>query len=49
MEGIVIKRRYFMKNHIVFNNSTLLEALKQINGLAPEPLVLFVLDSYNIF
>lgn len=33
-----------MKNHIVNKSITLLEALKCINALAPEPLVLFVLD-----
>lgn len=31
-------------NHIITENKTLLEALKQINTLAPEPLVLFVVD-----
>lgn len=33
------------KNHIITDDKTLLEALKQINTLAPEPLVLFVVDS----
>lgn len=33
-----------MKDHIVNQNITLLEALAKINTLAPEPLVLFVLD-----
>ena len=33
-----------MKNHIVKQSVTLLDALAQINGLAPEPLVLFVVD-----
>ena len=33
-----------MKNHIVNQSATLLEALKQINSLAPDPLVLFVVD-----
>jgi len=32
------------KNHIITEDKTLLEALKQINTLAPEPLVLFVVD-----
>ena len=32
------------KSHIITENKTLLEALKQINTLAPEPLVLFVVD-----
>ena len=36
-----------MKNHTISNNKTLLEALSQINSLAPEPLVLFVVDSSN--
>ena len=30
--------------HIISQNKTLLEALRQINSLAPEPLVLFVVD-----
>ena len=33
-----------MKDHLVSQNITLLEALERINSLAPEPLVLFVLD-----
>lgn len=33
-----------MKDHFVNQNITLLEALAKINTLAPEPLVLFVLD-----
>lgn len=33
-----------MKNHIIKQSISLLEALAQINGLAPEPLVLFVVD-----
>lgn len=36
-----------MNNHIIDNNKTLLEALSQINDLAPEPLVLFVVDEEN--
>lgn len=36
-----------MKNHTISKNKTLLEALSQINSLAPEPLVLFVVDSSN--
>lgn len=31
-------------NHIISQDSSLLEALKQINSLAPNPLVLFVVD-----
>lgn len=34
-----------MKNHFISQNITLLEALEKINALAPEPLVLFVLDA----
>lgn len=34
-----------MKNHFINKNKSLLEALSQINGLAPEPLVLFVIDN----
>ena len=34
-----------MKNHLINQDITLLEALSRINSLAPEPLVLFVLDS----
>ena len=33
-----------MNNHIINKDATLLEALSRINGIAPEPLVLFVLD-----
>lgn len=33
-----------MKNHFISKNITLLEALGKINSVAPEPLVLFVLD-----
>ena len=33
-----------MKDHMISQNITLLEALAIINKLAPEPLVLFVLD-----
>ena len=33
-----------MMNHIISQNCTLLEALKRINTLAPNPLVLFVVD-----
>ena len=33
-----------MNNHIINKDITLLEALAKINSLAPEPLVLFVLD-----
>ncbi len=36
-----------MKNHIINQNITLLEALSRINTLAPEPLVLFVVDDEN--
>lgn len=36
-----------MKNHIISKDITLLEALSRINGVAPEPLVLFVLDDEN--
>lgn len=36
-----------MKNHIINKNVTLLEALSCINELAPEPLVLFVVDEDN--
>ena len=34
-------------NHIISKDKTLLEALSQINDLAPEPLVLFVVDEDN--
>lgn len=33
-----------MKNHLISQHITLLEALSRINDLAPEPLVLFVVD-----
>ena len=33
-----------MSNHIISKDKTLIEALSQINDLAPEPLVLFVVD-----
>ena len=33
-----------MKNHIINKDITLIEALSRINGVAPEPLVLFVVD-----
>lgn len=33
-----------MKNHIIYKDIVLLEALSKINDVAPEPLVLFVLD-----
>lgn len=36
-----------MKNHTISKDKTLLEALSMINSLAPEPLVLFVVDSTN--
>lgn len=36
-----------MKNHIVSQDITLLEALSCINSLVPEPLVLFVIDNEN--
>lgn len=34
-----------MKNHFISQDITLLEALARINSVAPEPLVLFVLDA----
>lgn len=34
-----------MKNHFITQDITLLEALSRINSVAPEPLVLFVLDA----
>lgn len=34
----------FMKNHVISQKISLLEALSHINELAPEPLVLFVID-----
>lgn len=36
-----------MKNHIINQDLTLLEALSTINGLAPDPLVLFVVDEQD--
>lgn len=36
-----------MKNHIISKEITLIEALSRINQIAPEPLVLFVLDNEN--
>lgn len=36
-----------MKNHTILKDKSLLEALSLINSLAPEPLVLFVVDSSN--
>ncbi len=36
-----------MKNHIISQELTLLEALSCINSLAPDPLVLFVVDDEN--
>ena len=36
-----------MKDHIISKDITLLEALSHINTLAPEPLVLFVVDDDN--
>lgn len=33
-----------MKNHLIYKNISLLEALSCINSVAPEPLVLFVVD-----
>lgn len=36
-----------MKNHYISKEKTLIEALITINGLAPDPLVLFVLDDDN--
>jgi hypothetical protein len=33
-----------MKNHTISKKQTLIEALTLINGLTPDPLVLFVLD-----
>lgn len=36
-----------MKDHTISKNITLLEALSSINALAPDPLVLFVLDDEN--
>lgn len=36
-----------MKDHLISQEITLLEALSRINSIAPEPLVLFVLDEEN--
>ena len=36
-----------MKNHLISQDITLLEALSRINTLSPEPLVLFVVDKEN--
>ncbi len=36
-----------MKDHLISQEITLLEALSRINSLAPKPLVLFVLDEKN--
>lgn len=36
-----------MKDHLINQEITLLEALSRINSVAPEPLVLFVLDEEN--
>lgn len=36
-----------MKNHLISQEITLLEALSRINSVAPDPLVLFVLDEEN--
>lgn len=37
-----------MKNsHLILNNVSVIDALKQINSLAPEPLVLFVVDGVD--
>ena len=36
-----------MKDHLISQELTLLEALSRINSVAPEPLVLFVLDEEN--
>ena len=36
-----------MNNHIINKDITLLEALSRINSVAPDPLVLFVLDEEN--
>lgn len=34
-------------NHVINQELSLIEALSRINGLAPDPLVLFVVDNYN--
>lgn len=36
-----------MKDHIIRQDLTLLDALKRINSLSPDPLVLFVVDEQN--
>lgn len=36
-----------MNNHIIKQDLTLIEALSKINGLAPDPLVLFVVDEQD--
>ena len=36
-----------MKNHYISKEKTLIEALNTINGLVPDPLVLFVVDENN--
>ena len=36
-----------MKEHFVSQNISLLEALERINSIAPDPLVLFVMDADN--
>ena len=36
-----------MKDHLISQDITLLEALAKINTLNPEPLVLFVMDEEN--
>lgn len=36
-----------MKKHIIYKDITLIEALSHINEIAPEPLVLFILDEDN--
>lgn len=36
-----------MKDHLISQDITLLEALSRINSVAPEPLVLFVMDEHN--
>ena len=38
------ERECFMKKHVISQRTSLLEALSEINTLAPEPLVLFVID-----
>jgi dTDP-glucose pyrophosphorylase len=41
------KRRSIMKNHLINQSKSLLEALSSICNLAPEPLVLFVVNDEN--